>query len=277
MIYYVFTFHYTFGDRNILLPTTDFWILRGSAPRFSHQTSNHQKSPFRLPQPWRRTTAPRCRRIPIFSAPSTTNQRQHAYRPWFGDFSLASLSACVPPHVCSPPGNSRPRGWSTSHFLLRMSSPEAAGTSPLLPQIDIDRIEPWRGGEGEYYVYSASNLIRNSPRVLLFSRRCSYLRGSRLLGLQRPLHFSSQSKSTISSYNKGETVSSMFLLRRISSETHQLFLWPRDVPPAGETKGRRGFKAPLNGLLDCSFAIEPVKKVGEQRYVLLLLDLFYWK
>ena len=70
-------------------------------------------------------------------------------------------------------------------------------------------------------------------------------------------------------------MSIMFITLRISSETHQLFLWPRDVPPSGEIKGRRGFKAPLNGLLDCSFAIEPVKKVGEQRYVRLLLDLFY--
>jgi hypothetical protein len=64
------------------------------------------------------------------------------------------------------------------------SSPEAAGSSPFLPQIDIDRIEPCRGGEGEYYVYSASNRIQNSPRVLLFSRRCSYLRGPRLLEVE---------------------------------------------------------------------------------------------
>jgi len=45
MIYYVFTFHYTFGDRNIFLPTTDFWILRGSAPRITHHQPSNIKPP----------------------------------------------------------------------------------------------------------------------------------------------------------------------------------------------------------------------------------------
>jgi hypothetical protein len=34
-------------------------------------------------------------------------------------------------------------------LLASDASPEAADNSPLLPQIDIDRIEPWRRGEGE--------------------------------------------------------------------------------------------------------------------------------
>jgi hypothetical protein len=50
-----------------------------------------------------------------------------------------------------------------------MHPPEAADNSPLLPHIDIDRIELWRRGKGELFVSLASYFDQNSPSCLLIS------------------------------------------------------------------------------------------------------------
>jgi hypothetical protein len=48
-----------------------------------------------------------------------------------------------------------------------MPFPEAADTLTLLPHININPIKPWRRGEGELFVSSASYFNRNSPFDLL--------------------------------------------------------------------------------------------------------------
>jgi hypothetical protein len=65
-----------------------------------------------------------CRRRPIFNAPSPTNQGQHPFRPWCGDFAPC-LSSDASLHVSvSHRSILREAGWSTSHFLLRMHPPK---------------------------------------------------------------------------------------------------------------------------------------------------------
>jgi hypothetical protein len=63
-----------------------------------------------------------------------------------------------------------------------MPPAEAADTSPLLPHIDIDPIEPWQRGEGELIVSSASYFNRNSPSYFFRFRCCSYIRRSSVSG-----------------------------------------------------------------------------------------------
>jgi hypothetical protein len=68
-------------------------------------------------------------------------------------------------------------------------------------------------------------------------------------------------------------VSSLFVSASNLTRNSPIIFGLHDLPPAGKTKGRRGFEAPLNGLLVCSFALEPVKKV-EEAMVRMLLHLF---
>jgi hypothetical protein len=71
-------------------------------------------------------------------------------------FRPLPLSGRVPPRVCFPPLDFAGGGLINQPLLALNASPEAADTSPLLPQIDIDPIEPWRRGEGELFLYLAS-------------------------------------------------------------------------------------------------------------------------
>jgi hypothetical protein len=64
-------------------------------------------------------------------------------------FRPLPLSRRVPPRVYFPPLDFAGGGLINKPLLASDASPEAADTSPLLPQIDIDRIELWRQGEGE--------------------------------------------------------------------------------------------------------------------------------
>jgi hypothetical protein len=166
-----------------------------------------------------------CRRRPIFSVPSPTNQCHHPSRPWCGDFALClspdtSLRVSVSHRLIS-----QEAGWSTSHFLLRMPPPKLQTRRHCSPRsISIVSSCDDRGGRwvislsGFVFQLKLTFLIINSPAAAVTSADL-ISQSSDSPSIPRTNRY----RRYQAAMDARRWVLCLILLR-ISHETHQLFL-----------------------------------------------------